>query len=99
MFNLLNKYRPETKQAKKQRLAQIAAAKAKNEKVNLAKPQSIIFGINEVVHAIESKKAKLVAIAHDVEPIEVSIVYNSYFEACHVDAISMQKAEYSLLHS
>jgi len=71
LFNLLNKYRPETKQAKKQRLSQIAAAKAKNEKVSVAKPLAVTFGINEVVHAIESKKAKIVAIAHDVDPIEL----------------------------
>jgi len=73
LFTLLNKYRPETKQAKKQRLSQIAAAKAKNEKVAVSKPLHVIFGIHEVVHAIESKKAKLVAIAHDVDPIELVV--------------------------
>ncbi len=72
LFTLLNKYRPETKQAKRQRLVQDAAAKAKNEKATpTPKPLSVVYGLNEVVHAIESKKAKLVAIAHDVDPIEV----------------------------
>lgn len=73
LFTLLNKYRPETKLAKKQRLAQIAAAKAKNEKSTVTKPLSVTSGINEVTQAIESKKAKLVVIAHDVDPIELVV--------------------------
>jgi len=73
LFTLLNKYRPETKVAKKARLTQIAAAKAKNEKVTVNKPLSVTHGINEVTQAVESKKAKLVVIAHDVDPIEIVV--------------------------
>jgi len=74
LFTLLNKYRPETKQAKHQRLVADAAAKAKNDKASpTPKPLSVIYGLNEVVHAVESKKAKLVAIAHDVDPLELVI--------------------------
>jgi len=74
LLTLLNKYRPETKQAKKQRLGQIAAAKAKNEKVaNPNAPLSVTAGLNAVVQAIESKRAKLVVIAHDVDPIELVV--------------------------
>jgi large subunit ribosomal protein L7Ae len=73
LFKLLNKYRPETAKAKKQRLSQIAAAKAKNETLDLKAPQHVIYGINAVVSAIESKSAKLVVIAHDVEPVELVV--------------------------
>lgn len=73
LFKMLNKYRPETYKAKKQRLAQIAAAKAKNETLDLKAPSSVIHGINAVVSAIESKTAKLVVIAHDVEPVELVV--------------------------
>jgi large subunit ribosomal protein L7Ae len=75
----LNKYRPETTKAKKQRLAQIAAAKAKNETLDLKAPLSVIYGINAVVSAIESKTAKLVVIAHDVEPVEVQIDFCAFY--------------------
>jgi large subunit ribosomal protein L7Ae len=73
LFKLLNKYRPETKQAKKARLNTIAEAKAKNQTVDIKKPLSVTYGFNAVVSAIESKKAKLVVIAHDVDPIELVI--------------------------
>jgi large subunit ribosomal protein L7Ae len=73
LFKMLNKYRPETAKAKSQRLAQIAAAKAKNETLDLKAPLSVIYGINAVVSAIESKAAKLVVIAHDVEPVELVV--------------------------
>jgi len=71
LFKLLNKYRPENEQARKQRLQQIAAAKAKNETVNIKKPLAITVGVNSVVRAVEKKKAQLVVIAHDVDPIEL----------------------------
>lgn len=73
LLALLNKYRPETKQAKKARLSQIAAAKAKNEKVNIKAPLSVTYGINAVTQAVETKKAKLVVISHDVDPIELVV--------------------------
>jgi len=73
LFKLLNKYRPETSEAKKQRLATVAAAKAKNETVDLKKPLAVLHGLNAVVRSVEQKKAKLVVIAHDVDPIELVV--------------------------
>lgn len=35
------------------------------------KPVVVKYGINHVTALIEQKKAKLVVIAHDVDPIEV----------------------------
>ena len=74
LFKLLNKYRPETEQAKKQRLLQVAQAKAKNENTdNIKKPLAVLHGLNAIVRAVEQKKAKLVVIAHDVDPIELVV--------------------------
>lgn len=71
LFRLLNKYRPETRAAKKARLL----AKAKGENAgDDAKPLVVKYGLNHVVSLVEQKKAKLVVIAHDVDPIEL-VVY------------------------
>jgi len=74
LFKLLDKYRPETRQAKKQRLSQRAQdrVEGKPEKVT-KRPPTVRFGIKDVVKLIENKKAGLVAIAHDVDPIEIVI--------------------------
>lgn len=73
MFKLLEKYRPESPLAKKQRLKKIAEAKAKGKEVTpKKKPNSLKAGTNTVTKLIEQKKAQLVVIAHDVDPIEVS---------------------------
>jgi len=74
LFKLLNKYRPETKLAKKQRLLKIAAAKAKKEAVPAShKPHVVKYGLNHITGLVEQKKAKLVAIAHDVDPVELVV--------------------------
>lgn len=74
LFKLLHKYRPETKAEKKQRLK--AAAQKKLEGGDGVsggkKPINVKYGINHVTNLIEQKKAQLVVIAHDVDPIEVS---------------------------
>jgi len=55
-------------------LTQIAQAKAKGETVQpAAKGNHIVFGLNKVTRLIESKKAKLVVLAHDVDPIELIV--------------------------
>jgi len=75
LFKLLHKYRPETELAKGKRLHTIAAAK-KEGKDNVAEskaPLAVKFGLNEIVRSIEKKKAKLVVIAHDVEPVELIV--------------------------
>merc|ERR1711989_70183 len=57
MGKLMDKYRPETKQAKKERLRERAAV--------------VRHGVNTVTTLIEKKKAQLVVIANDVDPIEL----------------------------
>jgi len=72
LFKLLHSYRPESAKAKKLRLRKLADAKAKGEKVPVAgRPTQIIFGSSNVTTAVEKKKAKLVVIAADCDPIEV----------------------------
>ncbi|GMM48622.1 hypothetical protein DAPK24_052200 [Pichia kluyveri] len=74
-FKLLNKYRPETTSEKKERLTKEAAAVAEGKKREEAseKPYVVKYGLNHVVGLIENKKAKLVLIANDVDPIELVI--------------------------
>jgi large subunit ribosomal protein L7Ae len=70
---LLNKYRPETKVQKKERLAAAAQAKADGKKAEeTKKPVFVKYGINHITALVEAKKAQLVVIANDVDPIEVS---------------------------
>ena len=69
LFKLLMKYRPETKAAKTQRLRDIAAGKTEAQ----APPPVIKYGLNHVTSLIEKKKAKMVMIAHDVNPIELVV--------------------------
>jgi large subunit ribosomal protein L7Ae len=71
-FKLLSKYRPETKVEKKARLAAAAEAVAKGGKVDQGKkPVNVKYGINHITALVENKKAQLVLIAHDVDPIEL----------------------------
>ncbi|PAV87555.1 hypothetical protein WR25_00284 [Diploscapter pachys] len=73
-FSLLNRYRPESKEAKKSRLRARAEARAAGKKEEVTKrPNVVRHGINTVTRLIESKKAQLVLIAHDVEPLEIVI--------------------------
>lgn len=75
VFRLLNKYRPETKAEKKERLTKEAAAindGKKKEDVS-KKPYVVKYGLNHVVGLIENKKASLVLIPNDVDPIELVI--------------------------
>jgi large subunit ribosomal protein L7Ae len=72
VFKLLNKYRPETKQEKKERLKASAEKVTKGEKLEGKKPTVVKFGINHITALVESKKAQLVVIANDVDPIEVN---------------------------
>jgi len=74
LFKLFDKYRPETRQAKKDRLKQRAQdrVEGKEEKVT-KRPPTVRFGIKNVTKLVENKKAQLVAIAHDVDPIEIVI--------------------------
>ena len=79
VFSLLNKYRPETPAAKKQRLKEVAAAKAaagttakeEGEEGDYKRPKTIQYGLKNVTALIENKQASLVLIACDVDPIEL----------------------------
>jgi len=74
LFKLLNKYRPEDKHEKKARLEATAAAAAENKDVkDTKKPLFAKYGLNHVVALVEAKKASLVVIAHDVDPIELVV--------------------------
>lgn len=74
LFKLLNKYRPETKQEKKARLAATAAATADGKEAkDTKKPLFVKYGLNHCVALIEAKKASLVVIADDVDPIELVV--------------------------
>lgn len=76
MFKLLDKYRPETKQAKKQRLRARAQARASGKAdAPTKRPNVVRQGVNTVTSLVEQKKAQLVVIASDVDPIEVSTVF------------------------
>jgi large subunit ribosomal protein L7Ae len=72
LFRLLSKYRPEDSAEKKARLVALAKNKG-GEDAASKKPLFVKYGINHVVALIEAKKAKLVVIAHDVDPIELVI--------------------------
>jgi large subunit ribosomal protein L7Ae len=74
-FKLLNKYRPETKAEKKERLTKEATAIAEGKKKEdvSKKPYTAKFGLNHVVGLIENKKASLVLIPNDVDPIELVV--------------------------
>ncbi|KAK9729686.1 60S ribosomal protein L8, variant 2 [Basidiobolus ranarum] len=71
LFKFLNKYRPETKQEKKTRLTETAQATVEGTKVETKKPTVVKYGINHITALVESKKAQLVVIADDVDPIEI----------------------------
>jgi large subunit ribosomal protein L7Ae len=69
---LLAKYKPETKKDKKTRLLKEAenkqgGADAKKQ----AKPVVVKYGLNHVTQLVEEGKAKLVVMAHDVDPLEL----------------------------
>ncbi|CAG8642164.1 6722_t:CDS:2 [Funneliformis mosseae] len=70
-FKLLNKYRPETKVEKKERLLEQAKCKSEGKKYEPKKPFVVKYGINHITALVEAKKASLVLIAHDVDPIEI----------------------------
>merc|ERR1719263_466724 len=70
----MSHYRPESKEDKKKRLTDKAALEAKGGDAKSGdKPKHIKFGINHVTQLVEERKAKLVVIAHDVDPIELVV--------------------------
>ena len=73
VFKLLDKYRPETPAAKKQRQRGAAADAAKGKGKTANVPHQLKFGLKHVTTLVEEKKAKLVLIACDVQPLELVV--------------------------
>jgi len=74
VLRMLDKYRPETRAAKRQRLRERAEKRVDGKDDEPTKrPPMVQAGVNRVTRLIEQKKAQLVVIAHDVDPIELVI--------------------------
>nr|CAH8838254.1 unnamed protein product [Trichobilharzia regenti] len=72
IFSLVGKYEPLSKRAKKMLLVHRAQQRAEGKPDEpAARKPTVRSGIREVTAAITQKKARLVVIAHDVEPIEI----------------------------
>ncbi len=68
----MDKYKPETKKDRKARLIARAVERAEGKPDQpTKKPLVVRSGVNTVTSLVEQKKAQLVIIAHDVDPIEV----------------------------
>merc|ERR1719216_129532 len=71
-FKLAQKYRPENRAEKKARLLARAEQKAGGAADSPDKRKNMLsVGVNRVTTQVEKKKAQLVVIAHDVDPIEI----------------------------
>lgn len=74
LFKFLTAYRPESAAEKRTRLAAAATAEAAGgEAAASGKPKVLKFGLNHVTQLVEEKRARLVIIAHDVDPIELVV--------------------------
>ncbi len=74
LLKLLAKYSPETKKEKKARLLKEAEGeKGAKKSFKTPKPINIKFGLNHVTELVEQGKAKLVVMAHDVDPVELMV--------------------------
>jgi len=75
LFRLLAHYRPESTEDKAKRLKAKAESgvKGKADISKTEKPLFVKYGLNHITQLVEAKKAKLVVIAHDVDPIELVV--------------------------
>jgi len=74
LLKLLAKYTPETQKEKSDRLKSEAEGQAGGKGAKKTeKPMHLKFGLNHVTSLVEDNKAKMVVIAHDVDPIEMVI--------------------------
>ncbi|XP_037598329.1 60S ribosomal protein L7a-like [Cebus imitator] len=74
LLKLAHKYRPETKQEKKQRLLARAKKKAAGKgDVPTKRPPVLRAGVNTITTLVENKKSQLVVTAHDMDPIELVV--------------------------
>jgi len=72
-FKLFSKYKPPTKQERKARLKKIAEARSNGKQADIEYEERIKFGLNHVTNLVQRKKAQIVLIAHDVEPLELVV--------------------------
>ena len=85
IFRILERYTPETKKEKKERLKNEAKEKGKGkEKKDGKKPVFLKTGLNHVTYLVEQKRAKLVLIAADVDPIETVVFLPSLYKTMDV---------------
>ena len=85
LFKFLNKYKPETAAEKKDRLRGEAEKRAAGAAAsNTKKPVFVKCGINHVTQLVENRKAALVVIAHDVDPIELVLWLPALCRKCDV---------------
>ena len=75
LIKLLSKYSPEDKKTKKDRLQKEAEARKGGNKADHVgpKPIHLKFGLNHITTLVEEGKAKLVVMAHDVDPLEIMV--------------------------
>eukprot|EP01026_Neomeris_dumetosa_P072609 TRINITY_DN7398_c0_g1_i3.p1 TRINITY_DN7398_c0_g1~~TRINITY_DN7398_c0_g1_i3.p1 ORF type:complete len:234 (+),score=41.94 TRINITY_DN7398_c0_g1_i3:142-843(+) len=73
LFKLLMKYKPESKEEKKKRLLKEAEAREAGKEIEKKIPISVKYGLNQVTTLVETGKAQLVVMAHDVDPIELIV--------------------------
>ena len=93
LFKLLEKYVPETKKEKKERLKNEAKEEKRKQKKDGKKPIVLKYGLNHVTYLVEQKRAKLVLIAADVDPIETVVFLPSLCKTMDVPyAIVSSKA-------
>lgn len=76
LLRLLEKYRPESKTARRRRLREEAAARVAGtapapEKLGVPRRRALHEGVRSVTRLVESRRALLVALAHDVDPVEL----------------------------
>ena len=98
VYKVLEAYSPETKKEKKERLKKEAENKVKNDKKDKKKdgkkPISLKCGLNHVTYLVEQKRAKLVLIAADVDPIETVVFLPSLCKSMDIPyAIVPSKAK------
>ena len=61
---------------KKARLTEVAKSAADGKKLDQGKkPMVVKYGINHITALVEAKKASLVIIADDVDPVEVGFLF------------------------
>ena len=100
VYKVLESYATETKKQKKERLQNAAKEekgkkdKKEKEKKDGKKPTTVKFGLNHVTYLVEQKRAKLVLIAADVDPIETVVFLPSLCKTMDVPyAIVPSKAK------